>query len=88
VSNDPYRIGRAAGLQWAGRIVEGTEFEGVTEFGPVAAQSLETIEWRGYTVGVPPLAIQLEVSRQRKSFDRVEKIERALLLIELCFLVD
>ena len=49
---------------------------GITEYGPVAANRLETINWQGYEVLVPPLDIQLEVSKRRGLDERVKKIEQ------------
>lgn len=47
--------------------------------GPIAASRLEVIRWRGYDIRVPPLELQLEVSRRRGLGERVAIIERALL---------
>ena len=77
-----HRFGRAflhSRVEWAGGIVEDVDQHGITEFGPTATRRLETIIWRGYRVPVPPLDIQLEVSKRRELHDRVEKIERAML---------
>ena len=43
--------------------------------GPYAKNNLETINWKGYEVKVPPLQLQLNVNRLRGRLDRVEKIE-------------
>lgn len=74
-------FGRAflhARIEWIGGPVATADAHGVTEFGPAAADSLETIHWQGYTLRVPPLAIQLQVNERRGMVDRVEKIKQAI----------
>jgi hypothetical protein len=44
------------------------------DFGPVAASRLETVTWRGHSVRVPPLDLQLQVSERRGLDDRVRAI--------------
>jgi hypothetical protein len=48
-----------------------------SDFGRVAASRLETVEWRGRRVRVPPLDLQLRVSERRGLVDRAQAI-RAL----------
>src|SRR5205823_13602883 len=36
-----------------------------SDYGPVAAAGLETVEWRGNLLRVPPLELQLQVSERR-----------------------
>ncbi len=43
--------------------------------GPYAKEHLETIDWRGYRVRIPPLALQLNVNRRRQRLERVRLIE-------------
>jgi hypothetical protein len=45
-----------------------------SDFGPVAAARLETVEWRGHFIRVPPLELQLRVSERRGLTDRVQAI--------------
>jgi hypothetical protein len=45
-----------------------------TDFGPVAAARLETVDWRGHFIRVPPLELQLRVSERRGLADRVRAI--------------
>lgn len=78
-------FGRAflhARIEWIGAPIPESDQHGVTEFGPVAAGSLETIHWRGYDLRVPPLAIQLAVNERRGLDDRVQKIKQVLSLQE------
>jgi len=49
-----------------------------SDFGPTAASRLEQVTWHGTVLRVPPLDLQLEVSKRRGLADRVAKIERAL----------
>jgi hypothetical protein len=65
-------------IEWAGGIREDVDEQGVTEFGPVAAGRLESISWYGYQMRVPPLAIQVEVSKRKGLEERARKIEQAL----------
>lgn len=46
-----------------------------SDFGPHAMKNLEIMEWKGKTVKVPPLNLQLEVNRRRNRDDRVKAIE-------------
>jgi hypothetical protein len=48
------------------------------EYGPHVAERLETVEWRGRRLRVPPLAVQLAVSERRGLADRVQSIRAAL----------
>lgn len=44
------------------------------EQGPTALSSLESVCWRGWTIPVAPLALQLSVAERRGLADRVERI--------------
>ena len=75
------RWGRAflyARVEWVGGVNEHADQPTVSDFGPTAAGRLETVTWRGRPIRVPPLDLQLDVSRRRGLTDRVEQIERAL----------
>lgn len=79
-------FGRAflhARIEWIGGPIAAADAHGVTEFGPAAASSLETIRWRNYTLHVPPLEIQLQVNERRGMIDRVERIKQAMSLRNL-----
>jgi hypothetical protein len=66
-------------IEWIGGVSEDVDENGITEYGPAAASRLETINWRGYDVLVPPLDIQLEVSRRRGLDERVRKITQTMI---------
>jgi hypothetical protein len=74
-------FGRAYGparIEWAGGVRAWVDDPEPGDLGPYAAARLETVAWRGHTVRVPPLRLQLASSRQRGLDDRVAAIERAL----------
>lgn len=48
------------------------------EYGPHIAHRLETMEWRGYRLRVPPLTAQLATCERRGLGDRVQLIRAAL----------
>lgn len=43
--------------------------------GPYAFEHLETVEWKGYKIKIPPLDLQLYVNELRGRYDRVELIK-------------
>lgn len=45
------------------------------DFGPYAMRNLEAIDWKGKTVRIPPLDLQLQVNKRRGRIDRVKAIE-------------
>ena len=65
-----------ARLEWVGGLDPRADQPAVSDFGPTAAARLETVHWRGHPIRVPPLELQLEVSRRRGMWGRVELIER------------
>lgn len=75
--------------EWFGRAWDGTRLEWVagtrpdlddhewtSDIGPDAVRRAETIVWRGLRFTVPPLDLQLAVTRERGLDDRVAAIER------------
>jgi hypothetical protein len=48
------------------------------DFGPAAAARLDTVQWRGHRLRVPPLDLQLQVSERRGLDDRVRAIRELL----------
>jgi hypothetical protein len=75
-------FGRAflyARLEWVGKVNDSADSPLVGDFGPAAAKRLEVVNWRGKDIRVPPLDLQLEVSRRRGLVERAEKISRFLL---------
>ncbi len=76
-------FGRAflhARIEWIGELAATSDVQGITEFGSTAASSLETIDWHGHKLYVPPLAIQLAVNERRRLVDRMQKIKQRLSL--------
>ncbi len=45
--------------------------------GPYAKEHLETIEWHGYSIQVPPLSLSIAVNRRRGRWERVKIMEEA-----------
>lgn len=54
-----------ARFEWAGEINESADQYGVTDFGLTAASRLETVNWHGHQIRVPPLDLQYQVSVSR-----------------------
>jgi hypothetical protein len=74
-------FGRAfmhARIEWVGDVHDHVDDHAVTDFGPAAAAQLEAVNWEGYEILVPPLALQLEVTRRRGLMARAALINRAL----------
>ena len=67
-----------ARLEWIGGVNASVDAEQITDFGPIAQARMETIQWRGYEIGVPPLDLQWDVSVRRGLTDRAEKIRQAM----------
>jgi len=61
-------------IEWIGGVSQAVDEHRTTEYGPAATNRLETINWQGYDILIPPLDIQLEVSRRRGLDERVRKI--------------
>lgn len=87
---EPLSDGGYLGERWL-RAFAGSRFEcvggvhaavddgdGPSDFGPVAASRLETVEWRGHLVRVPPLELQLQVSERRGLAERARMIRSLL----------
>lgn len=65
-------------IEWIGGVSENVDENGITEYGSAAASRLETVNWQGYEILVPPLDIQLEVNRRRGLDERVRKITQIM----------
>lgn len=65
-------------VEWVGGVNDSADAQGISDFGPVAMSRLETIEWRGYPIRVPPLDLQLAVNQRRGKLERAALIESAL----------
>jgi hypothetical protein len=66
-------------LEWVGGVNEGADSPAVADFGPAAGRRLEVVKWRGAEILVPPLDLQLEVSRRRGLVERAAKIDDFML---------
>lgn len=72
-------FGRAfinARVEWVAGNPESADDPQPTEAGPVARGQLEKVDWQGLTLRVPPLYLQLDVSRRRGLYERVDSIGR------------
>jgi hypothetical protein len=65
-------------IEWVGGVSPLADEFFLSDQGPYAASHLEVVQWGGYEIRVPPLALQLEVSKRRGLTERVQIIERAL----------
>ena len=65
-------------LEWTGGVESRADMPEPSDFDPVAAGRLETVEWRGYALRVPPLELQLAVNLRRGRTERADLIRRAL----------
>lgn len=65
-------------VEWVGGVTDRADVPHITDFGPTAARQLDTIMWRGHTLRVPPLAMQLEVSERRGLTERAAAIRQAM----------
>ena len=76
------RIGRAfheAIIEWLSEPhPENDDPANPHEYGPHIARRLESVEWRGYWLRVPPLTAQLATCERRGLDDRVQLIRAAL----------
>jgi hypothetical protein len=72
-------FGRAfiyARVEWVGGVHSSVDESGVTDFGPTAATSLETVVWNGINIMVPPIRLQLDSSERRGLTARTERINK------------
>ena len=69
-------------IEWVGAVNERADQPQVSDFGPTAARQLEVVAWNGHLIRVPPLHLQLAVSRARGLADRVQKIEAVLIKVD------
>jgi len=71
-------FGRAflnARFEWVGAVNQRADQPEPSDFGPAAAARLEVVAWNGHLIRVPPLDLQLAVSRRRGLKERVRLIE-------------
>jgi hypothetical protein len=62
-------------VEWVGGVTEAADEPLPTDFGLVAAASLDRIRWNDLTISVPPLELQRAVSERRGLTDRVRLID-------------
>jgi hypothetical protein len=76
------RVGRAfhgAVIEWLSEpLVENDHLANPHEQGPLVADRLEIVEWRGHRFAVPPLSAQLATCERRGLRERVELIRAAM----------
>jgi hypothetical protein len=76
------RVGRAfygAVIEWLSEpLVENDDPANPHEQGPLVADRLEFVEWRGHEIAVPPLSAQLASCERRGLRERVELIRAAM----------
>ena len=65
-------------IEWLGGVNESADAYGISDFGPIAISQLETIDWHGHQIRVPPLRLSYEVNLRRNRKERAEKIYAAL----------
>lgn len=69
-----------ARFEWVGGVNAQADQPAPSDFGPAAAARLDTVEWRGHAIRVPPLDLQLQVSQRRGLHARAEQIRQLQLL--------
>jgi hypothetical protein len=67
-----------ARIEWMGGVLASADEPEPSDFGPVAEREAETVHWRGHALRVPPLSLQLAVTRRRGLVARATLIEEAL----------
>lgn len=67
-----------ARFEWVGGVGPAADQPAMSDFGPTAAQRLETIQWQGRMIRVPPLDLQLQVSQRRGLTERAAQIQAVL----------
>lgn len=67
-----------ARVEWVAGVRPWVDSRAPSDFGPAAEGQRELIEWDGVQLRVPPIDLQLAVSKRRGLTDRVEKIESYL----------
>jgi hypothetical protein len=67
-----------ARVEWLGGVKVDVDTPNVSDFGPIAMSRSETICWRGYSLRVPPLDLQLAANERRGRHNRAAMIRAAL----------
>lgn len=63
-------------VEWVGDVQHSADVPLPSDFGPHAMSHLETVEWRGFQVQVPPVDLALAVNQRRRRIERVRAIEQ------------
>ena len=66
-----------ARVEWVGGVGPAADQPEITDFGLVAAASLQVVRWRGLEIRVPPVELQRAVSVRRGLTERVQLIDRS-----------
>jgi hypothetical protein len=73
-----FRAFAGARIECVGGVHATADPEEPSDFGPYAAERLELVDWRGHTLRVPPLELQLRASQRRGLDDRASLIREAM----------
>lgn len=65
-----------ARFEWVGGVNAQADQPQPSDFGPAAAARLETVQWHGHAIRVPPLDLQLQVSQRRGLHERAAQIQQ------------
>jgi hypothetical protein len=65
-------------VEWAGGVLPVADAPEPSDYGPLALARAETIPWQGHMIRVPPLDLQLAVTRRRGRSERAALIAEAL----------
>jgi hypothetical protein len=63
-------------VEWVGGVSPAIDEQEPADFGPAAAARLEEVRWNGHALRVPPIDLQLQVTRRRGREERAVRIER------------
>jgi len=69
-------------LEWCGGVSQTADAMFASDQGPAAAARLETVEWRGHPLRVPPLDLALNTAQQRGQPERASQILQAMGIAE------
>jgi hypothetical protein len=73
-----FRAFAGARIECVGGVHGSLDAEEPTDFGPYAAARLETVDWNGHTLRVPPLELQLRAAERRGLDERAQRIREAM----------
>lgn len=67
-----------ARIEFVGEVFPDFDNNAPSDFGPIAAQQLETVEWNGTLLRVPPIELMLTITEKRGLTARAQEIRRWL----------